>query len=180
MEEDRMSMVYVRENTNKPLIVAEIGVWEGGNAWHLMGLNIDRLFLVDPYKFYERHNRIEVEKAMGIALPYIASHPNAYKTSFIRQESVAAATLFDDGYFDYVYIDGDHTLAAVSKDLEAWWPKVKPGGYFAGHDYSSSVGVMRAVDNFCEPRGLDIRSWAPVRTGDGPMHLADWLVVKGD
>ena len=176
--EDRMYTVHVRENTDRPLIVAEIGVWVGDNARHLMGLNLDRLFLIDPYKAYKRHDQKEVDEAMGIALPKIASHPNAYKTSFIRMESVEAAKLFADGYFDYIYIDGDHTLAGASEDLEAWWPKVKAGGYFAGHDYSSSVGVMRAVDAFCEERGQVVRTWAPPRTGDGPMHLADWLIEK--
>jgi len=178
--EDRMSMVYVRENTNKPLLVAEIGVWMGDNARHLMELNLDHLFLIDPYKEYKRHSQEELNEVMGVALPKIASHPNAYKTSFIRKESVEAAMLFDDGYFDYVYIDGDHTLAAASEDLKAWWPKVKSGGYFAGHDYSASIGVMRAVDNFCEENGLDVRTWAPPRTVDGPMHLADWLIEKKD
>lgn len=176
--EDRMSMVYVRDNTDQPLTVAEIGVWKGDNAWRLMGLNLERLFLIDPYKAYKRHDQKVLDEVMGIALPKITLHPNAYKTSFIRMESVPAASLFEDEYFDYVYIDGEHTLDAVTKDLEAWWPKVKVGGYFAGHDYSASVGVMRAVDTFCEKHGLDVRSWAPVRTGDGPMHLADWLVVK--
>ena len=176
--EDRMSMVHVRDNTDRPLIVAEIGLWEGDNARHLMGLNLDRLFLIDPYKAYERHAQSEVDEAMGIALPKIASHPNAYKMSFIRMDSVEAAELFADEYFDYVYIDGDHTLEGAEKDLEAWWPKVKPRGYFAGHDYSSSVGVMRAVDNFCEANSLDVRTWASPRTPDGPMHLSDWLIVK--
>jgi len=176
--EDRMSMVHVRENTDSPLIVAEIGVWEGDNARHLMDLNLRHLFLIDPYKAYERHSQEEVDEAMGIALPKIASHPNAYKTSFIRMESVGAATLFTDEYFDYVYIDGNHTPDAVSQDLEVWWPKVKAGGYFAGHDYSSSAGVMRAVDQFCGARSLKIFSWAPPGTEDGPGHLADWLIEK--
>ena len=176
--EDRMSMVYVRDHTDRPLIVAEVGVWAGDNALRLMGLNLDRLYLIDPYKAYKRHGQDTLDEVMGIALPKIALHPNAYKTSCIRSESVKAALLFDDEYFDYVYIDGDHTLDAVTKDLEAWWPKVKAGGYLAGHDYSASIGVMRGVETFCEKYGLDFHSWAPPRTGDGPEHLADWLIVK--
>ena len=175
---DRASMVYVRENTDSPLIVAEIGLWVGDNARHLMDLNLERLFLIDPYKAYERHTQEEVDEAMGIALPKIASHRNAHKTSFIRMESVKAAKLFGDEYFDYIYIDGDHTLEGAAEDLEAWWPKVKSGGYFAGHDYSSSLGVMKAVDGFCGENGLDVRTWAPRRAEDGPMHLADWLIEK--
>ena len=180
MSHDRMSMIHVRDNTDKPLIVAEIGLWIGDNALHLMGLNLDRLFLIDPYKEYrgDNHSQADVDEAMRIALPTIASHPNACKTSFVRMESVEAAMLFADGYFDYVYIDGNHYFDAVSKDIEEWWPKVKVGGYFAGHDYSSSADVMRAVDQFCEAHGLEVLTWASPRTEGGPAHLTDWLIEK--
>jgi len=35
------------------------------------------------------------------------------------------------------------------KDLEAWWPKVKTGCYFAGDDYTKGhPGVQKAVQEF--------------------------------
>jgi len=117
--EDRSSMVYVRDNTDRPLTVIEVGVWHGDNARHLMELNLDRLFLVDPYKAYKRHNQDEVNCAMAVALPKIASHPNAYKTSFIRMDSVSASEFFEDEYFDYVYIDGDHSFDGALRDINA-------------------------------------------------------------
>jgi hypothetical protein len=36
---------------------------------------------------------------------------------------------------DFVYIDANHKYDAVKKDLELWYPKVRKGGVFAGHDY---------------------------------------------
>lgn len=56
----------------------------------------------------------------------------------IRSKSVAAASLFQDGYFDMVYLDGDHTTAGVLADGRAWLPKVRKGGLIAGHDYAES------------------------------------------
>jgi hypothetical protein len=54
----------------------------------------------------------------------------------IKSKSVEAATMFQDGHFDMVYLDGDHTTKGVLSDIRAWLPKVKRGGLMAGHDYA--------------------------------------------
>jgi len=36
---------------------------------------------------------------------------------------------------DLLYIDGDHRRPAIDVDIELWFPKVKPGGVIAFHDY---------------------------------------------
>lgn len=41
-----------------------------------------------------------------------------------------------DTGFNFVYIDGAHDLSSVKKDLEAWWPLVRPGGMLTGHDFN--------------------------------------------
>jgi predicted O-methyltransferase YrrM len=71
-----------------------------------------------------------------------------------RMSSDVAAPMFKDGYFDMVYLDGDHTYGGVSRDVKAWLPKVRKGGVLAGHDYNPSgkydrklCDVDRAVDD---------------------------------
>jgi hypothetical protein len=64
----------------------------------------------------------------------------------IRMDSVEAAKTYEDGSLDFVFIDADHTYEAVKKDIEAWLPKMKSGGIFAGHDYLWFDGVRRAVN----------------------------------
>ena len=56
-----------------------------------------------------------------------------------------------DSYFDFMYIDADHTYEAVKKDLELCKIKTKPGGIIAGHDYNKEkfCGVVDAVNEFC-------------------------------
>lgn len=62
--------------------------------------------------------------------------------------SQIAAKSFDDGIFDFIYIDADHSYPEVKRDLKMWYPKVRHDGVLAGHDYSSKEGVKRAVDEF--------------------------------
>ena len=66
---------------------------------------------------------------------------------------------FEDGYFDMVYVDGEHSYEAVSKDLAISFDKVRPGGYICGHDYTKVMfeGVVRAVDEFCQERNRKIK-----------------------
>jgi hypothetical protein len=71
---------------------------------------------------------------------------NDYITPF-RCESSKAAIMFKDNYFDFVFIDASHDYANVKSDIEAWMPKVKPGGILGGDDYHDSwKGVLKAVD----------------------------------
>ena len=62
-------------------------------------------------------------------------------TEFYRMKSVDAAPKFKDGAFDYVYIDARHDYCGVMEDLRAYWPKVRPGGIFAGHDFVDAAWV---------------------------------------
>jgi hypothetical protein len=55
----------------------------------------------------------------------------------------------NDETLDLVYLDACHTYEAVKQDLEAWYPKVKPGGVIAGHDFiNPAYGVLQAVNEF--------------------------------
>jgi hypothetical protein len=71
-----------------------------------------------------------------------------------RGPSAETARAFADSSLDFVFIDARHTYEAAREDIAAWWPKVKPGGLIAGHDYTNSPGVRAAVDEFVARQGL--------------------------
>lgn len=82
---------------------------------------------------------------------------NQYKDrSQIRQMlSENAVDLFKNNELDFVYIDANHSYKGCKRDIELWYPKVKVGGVFAGHDYIQDgqynegiFGVKSAVDEF--------------------------------
>ena len=63
---------------------------------------------------------------------------------------------FEDGLFDWVYLDSDHGYENVARELEICRKKVKIGGIIAGHDYVTGqwlkrerYGVVEAVNEFC-------------------------------
>lgn len=53
-------------------------------------------------------------------------------------ESTMAAAIFPDNSLDFVMLDPAHLRNAIRSDLQAWVPKVRRGGYIAGHDYQGT------------------------------------------
>ena len=81
------------------------------------------------------------------------------RVTFIQESSDTAARHVEDDSLDLVFIDADHTAAWVQKDLDAWVPKVRPGGVIAGHDYGSHthVDVKPVVDRFFADHAHPVR-----------------------
>jgi len=71
----------------------------------------------------------------------------------IRKLSTEAVSDFKNNSCDVIFIDMNHSYESVKEDISIWLPKVKHGGYLAGHDYNHAgwPGVVRAVDEILGP-----------------------------
>ncbi len=69
-------------------------------------------------------------------------------------------TEFEDGFFDFIYVDGLHTYDGVKSDINNYLPKIKNDKIFAGHDYQYDP-VRSAVDDVLGPDNLNfyINTW---------------------
>lgn len=78
----------------------------------------------------------------------------------VKAYSHDAADRFTDGSLDFVFIDADHGYEGCKRDLNAWYPKVRDGGLFSGHDYENTAfhkfGVTQAVDEFADQKGVNV------------------------
>lgn len=81
----------------------------------------------------------------------LARHGVSDLVEVCEAPSVEAARRVPDGSLDFVFIDADHAYESVCADIDAWLPKVRPGGTLAGHDYHY-MGVAAAVAE-CLPAG---------------------------
>ena len=78
---------------------------------------------------------------------------NLGKVAIHRGYSHEVCNNFEDNYFDWIYIDGNHQYEFVKKDLELYYPKIKMGGFITGDDYYGKGhwwqdDVKKAVDEF--------------------------------
>ena len=70
----------------------------------------------------------------------------------IRKDSVDAADEYANNSLDLVFIDASHDYDSVNEDIKAWLPKVKPGGYIGGDDYTWSDVRKAVLNNFDEAK----------------------------
>jgi predicted O-methyltransferase YrrM len=85
---------------------------------------------VDAFPDAWHHNGTPMEAMFHSHMAPLAGH---YET--IRAESSEAAANFADGSIDFVFIDACHLYSRVTKDIDAWLPKVRSGGLICGHDF---------------------------------------------
>lgn len=68
-------------------------------------------------------------------------------------------SLFPEDYFDFIYIDAyAHTGQEGGTILRDWFPKLKKGGIFSGHDYEEKQWpkTFSAVNKFIENKKLSL------------------------
>lgn len=143
-------------------VCAEIGVWKGDFSERVLRLRRPQEFhLIDPWQFESKYPGRwyggDVAKSQrdmdNIKDSVCRRFGKASAVIIHRSKSVDAATEFSDDYFDWIYIDGDHSREAVLNDLEAWHTKLKPRGVIALDDYDwrdeqGQYSIRGAVDAF--------------------------------
>ena len=75
--------------------------------------------------------------------------PAAGYYTAIKATSPDIAESYADASLDFVWIDGAHNYVGVRDDILGWLPKIKSGGWLAGHDFRPGHydGVAQAVED---------------------------------
>jgi hypothetical protein len=151
----------------------ELGSWTGRSAAYCVVelLNREKLgefYCVDSWKgeaaiAYDQDTVQDLKKIFRQNVKPVLKH-----ITMLNMMSWNAAKKFENNSVDFCYVDAGHSYEAVAKDLEAWWPKMKPGAMFGGDDYTKGYpGVQQAVWDFFGPLDIKVR-----RAG------RCWLVTK--
>jgi hypothetical protein len=67
------------------------------------------------------------------------------KTEFFRMLSTEAAAKIADQSLDFVYLDARHDYCGVMEDIEHYYPKLRPGGIMAGHDFLDNAEIQAKI-----------------------------------
>jgi hypothetical protein len=152
------------ESFKKELIIAEVGVFKGEFSKIILEvMKPKELHLIDIFEGDMCSGDKDGNNIIWTELneEYIRLKKEYEKTKEVYIHKGKSHTIleeFGDGYFDLIYIDGDHSYNGVKIDLEMSYKKIKPGGLICGHDYISPRfdGVVNAVNEFCEENNLSI------------------------
>ncbi|MEM9845451.1 MAG: glycosyltransferase family 2 protein [Pseudomonadota bacterium] len=121
---------------------AEIGVWQGDFSAEILNITHPReLVLIDPWDLLAAKTDEHTHNQHADALRMRAKYDSIMQTlgrlpNCIVRKGFSAEVLesYPDGYFDWVYIDGNHTYEFVLNDILVSARKVRSGGLIAGDD----------------------------------------------
>jgi predicted O-methyltransferase YrrM len=168
----------------------EIGGWFGRSSCY-MGERIKQseksisLYTIDIWT-HEGHQNMghheTINERGGTMLSAFRSYMEEAGVSHIvnpiQGNSHQAHENFENESLDFIFVDGDHTWDGVKNDIVLWWPKLKPGGVMAGHDYFENgwyTECGKAVDfcfnldnrNLAQKAHIRNGSWMMEKTLDG-------------
>lgn len=160
----------------KNLVCCELGVFKGDFAEQiLVNTNPKELVLYDLFSngqvFSADVDGNGGECLFGTNMQEMLEYKfSGYsKVSVNKGTSLTIEQNYKDDYFDFIYIDADHSYSACCQDLKICFDKTKSGGIIGLHDYDINLektrnpqhyqgfGVKRAVDEFCENKSQKIK-----------------------
>ena len=176
----------ILEERNLNGIGIEIGVATGNYSQILLdNTKLKKIYFVDTWKYFsdgEYKDPCNVkQKKQNARYHSVVKRLSPYgeRAEIIKGDCSELVHDFPDEYFDLVYIDANHEYKYIKRDMADWYPKVKVGGVFAGHDYvtitdeNKLCGVEQAVNEFCELHGLEVSV-----TGGTRRIPPSWILLK--
>ena len=168
---DVKSIIHCINLHGDNLVGAEIGVHVGESFLTLLQTcpNISKLYGVDPYVPYIDYlkeegqsfdpmvvdeKEIEYIKLVSYHRQKFSGHKD--KIVFYEMDSIEASKKVEDKSLDFIFIDSYCSFEQAKDDIKVWYPKVKDGGIFAGHDWNMPL-VRLAVTKFRENENIKSR-----------------------
>ena len=148
---DRFSLL--KDFLPKNSVCAEVGIANGDFSEIIFNIN-------QPRKLH----------LIELSTEYVDICKNRFKNQIAENNisvhkgfSYKVLKTFPDKYFDWIYIDGDHSYDTVKKDLLISKNKIKDDGLIMLDDYVSfsyqemlQYGVVHAVNEFCCEENFEI------------------------
>lgn len=171
-------------NQNNFKVGVEVGSFKGAFSKTILQNWNGKIYMVDVWRslptdeYDDASNALYNDTSYSEAMKSIQGFED--RAFMLRMKSSQAIELFDDESLDFIYIDANHAYDFVKEDMRLWYPKLKKGGLFCGHDYLKIdwyndpnflennkdkhifgsegnyfgiFGVNPAVDEFCQENG---------------------------
>ena len=139
LKTNRVETISSILNKSEARTGVEIGVFKGEFSRAILEKWNGTLYLIDPWRelsdeeYLDSSNHKNHQDAFLQTMNSIKGFES--RAFMLRGLGEELVHLFKDNSLDYIYIDGNHDYDHAKQDLKLWWPKLRPGGLMAGHDY---------------------------------------------
>lgn len=164
-------------------VICEVGVFAGRNFGRMIEHDPDIAIAVDMWKedgIYEHNDSGFSQSELDNEYRHFCNRMKEKRfVNIYKEHSLEAVKHFPDEYFDFIYIDADHTFEGTLSDLQSWYPKLKKGRFFIGDDYNRTVyptqvtyDVKGAVEKFSSVNKLQAYEIP------GNEWATGWAIIK--
>jgi predicted O-methyltransferase YrrM len=149
---------HVVEQAKDGALFVEVGSFKGRSSAYLATQIVNsgkkiQLDLVDTWQGSTEHQAggdCEVKEVVeGTLYETFLNNMKPVEGHYraVRMTSLEAAEQYEDNSIDFIMIDGEHSLEAVTNDIRAFLPKMKSGGIMTGDDAQPWNPVREAAVN---------------------------------
>ena len=160
---DARSLLLAFDLLGPDTVGVEVGLYRGESFTTMLQVckNVKTLYGIDPWTSY--HDEIgggtmvvdpkQIDLVREMTLHYIEWSGEKDRAEILEMTSAEGAAQFEDESIDFVFVDSYISTQDVIDHMEDWYPKVRVGGLFTGHDYLDS-GVHAGVDHWRKLHGI--------------------------
>lgn len=150
-----LSNLINRENLK---IGVELGVAAGRHSEYILNnTSVEKLWSIDRWIHVEGYDDPMnlPQKDHDDLYLYVCEKLKKFeeRSVILRCDTTEASKNFLDKTLDFVYVDADHSYEGCKKDLIAWIPKIRIGGYITGHDLNWP-SVLKAISEILPQFGM--------------------------
>lgn len=136
-------MLWMLAQVHPSKNIIEIGSHQGGSmVWLAWANRATSMVCIDPWPEDPIYILADIMSTYA-ANAALVKQRFSTEVKTIRGLSWDVADQIPDSWADMVFIDGDHSKEATTRDLQLYYPKLRSGGLLAGHDYSPNIPQVR-------------------------------------
>lgn len=126
---------WLAEQAREHLLIVEIGSYLGRSTRALADNTLGKVLAVDDWQGADSdHRPVSFERQQQLYTEFCGNMGELIKAGIVIPCRVDHGSVQIKINPDMVFIDGDHTYEGARRDIQIWYPQLKPGGLISGHD----------------------------------------------
>ena len=141
------------------LVGCELGVHRGYSSMTMLhNCSLKKLYLIDSWEPYFDYlkvnpdgqpsyhiNNLDSEINKFLAYHHVNNSGHKHLVEIINKDSLKAVDEIENNSLDFIFFDAMMNTDQTYKEALAYYPKLKKGSVFFGHDASSFIQVIQPI-----------------------------------